>query len=465
MNRRWHWMVALAVMVTAMTAEATVTTGDERIAATIAALSAGPEAFETYAKDAYASPTLARSTPEQRKTMAQNLRAEFGTMNIKELKRLSPTKVSVRVEGSTGMTGTFTFDHEEAAPFRLTGFGVTVGGGGQDGPPMPPPPVNGRMSGKEIGTGLDAYLEKLVADDRFSGVALVARDGKAFYERAFGQANRSDGVANRTTTRFNIGSINKHFTKTGIFQLVAAGKLTLSDTIGKVLPDYPNADAKKATIEQLLEHQGGLADFFSPEFSQLSRNRFRSNRDWYQYVAPKPVLFEAGTKRQYCNSCYIVLGEMIERVTGMPYEQYIQKNVFDPSGMKSTGFFELDAIVPDVATGYTRRAGPGLRSNLLMTGARGSGAGGAQSNTADLLAFDNALREGKLLNPEMTARFLGGQPSAGRSGAGTGYAGGAPGLNAGVESDATWTVIVLANLDPPAAEALAGAIHRALGAP
>ncbi len=134
--------------------------------------------------------------------------------------------------------------------------------------------------------------------------------------------------------------------------------------------------------------------------------------------------------------------------------------------MKTAGFFQSDRLPADVAMGYTKRSpdsNGALRPNVAMHGAAGSAAGGAYASVTDLLAFDNALREHRLLDAKMTGWMLGGEETgAERAKGGLGIAGGAPGISAVLESDGTWTVVVLANLDPPAAEKLGVAIHEQL---
>jgi CubicO group peptidase (beta-lactamase class C family) len=322
------------------------------------------------------------------------------------------------------------------------------------------------MSAAELSRALDGYLAPLAASDTFSGVVLVAKDGQTVFEKSYGLANRETSAPNLVTTRFSLGSINKIFTKTAIAKLLSEGRLALTDTIGALLPDYPNAAAKPATVAQLLEHRAGISDFFGPEFAQLPKSRFRANADYYAFVAAKPLLFEPGSRRQYCNGCYIVLGAIIERLSGMPYEDYVARHVFAPAGMTTAGAFRSDALPPDTARGYTRRSptgGGALVDNAAMHGLAGSGAGGGYASARDLLAFDVALRAGRLLDAKQTAWLLSvDAPSPGRSRGAIGVAGGAPGVNAVLESSDTWTVAVVGNLDPPAAERLGVAIHRQL---
>ena len=462
---QWLWVIVL-MLVSGVPAGAQTPAMRARIESLVAAINGTPEALEKYVQEAYTPELLGRSTPEQRKAFLQRVRGDFGTLTITTLRRLAANRVAIGVTGSTGTRGTILIEHETAEPHKLTSIAFELGDDDQEesGPPLPKVPVNGRMSGSELSTALDGYLAGLAKDDRFAGSVLVARDGKPVFEKAYGLANRSDNVPNTTATRFNLGSINKHFTQTAIGQLLAAGKLSLSDTIGTHLPDYPNPAAHKATLQQLLDMQGGLADFFGPDFDAAGKQRFRSNRDYYKFVAPKALLFEPGTNRRYCNSCYIVLGEIVERLSGMPYEQYVWEKVMKPAGMLTAGFLATDEIAPNVAVGYTRD-GNTLRSNVVKRGARGSAAGGAYATARDLLALDEALRTGRLLDPQRTAWFFRlDSPATGRVGTAAGYAGGSSGVNAGVESGATWTVIVLGNLDPPVAENLAAAIYRAVAA-
>ncbi len=156
---------------------------------------------------------------------------------------------------------------------------------GSDAPPrdadaggVAAPPIDRSLTSAEIDRRLDGYFTKLVADDVFSGVALVARNGVPVFFKAYGLADREKKIANTIRTRFNLGSINKAFTQVAIHQLVAAGKLSYSDTLGKFFPDYPQAASRAATVEQLLGHRAGLSDFFGPEFNARAQVAVRFQR-------------------------------------------------------------------------------------------------------------------------------------------------------------------------------------------
>jgi D-alanyl-D-alanine carboxypeptidase len=425
------------------------------------------EQYEAMAQQHFAPALLARATPEARRATFDRIRGDFGAITVSGI-RVIDGVVTIGARGDTKMTGRFELTLEPASPFRITRVAVEAG---DDGPPersAAPIALKPDMSAAEMTRTLDDYLKPLVDKDAFAGVVLIARDGVPVVQRAYGLADREQGLAAATDMRFNLGSINKLFTKAAIGQLVAAGTLALTDTVGARLPDYPDTPARKATIDQLLNHRGGIADFFGPAFDAAPKDRFRTNADYYRFVAAQPVLFEPGARQEYCNGCYIVLGAIVERVSGLPYETYMARHVFTPAGMADAGWFPSDPLPTRMAKGYTRRTGPGrpdgpLHPNTTMHGAAGSAAGGGYATAADLLAFDTALRTGKVLDPTRTDWMLGGgSATGGRAGGGIGAAGGAPGINAALESDGAWTIVVLANLDPPAATSVGQALRQAL---
>ena len=406
--------------------------------------------WETMAKERFSAAFLKARPAADRKKLYDSIKKDFGTVTFERAVREGPeAPLQLQVRGSTGATGTISLEIDAGNPPKITGINVNIGGGPNTGAELTPPlPFNGRMSNDELTRALDDHLTMLTAADTFSGVVLVAKGETPVYQKAFGFADRANKIPNTVRTRFNLGSINKAFTRMAIDQLVAKGRLAYADPLGKFFPEYPQAATRAATVEQLLSHRGGIADFFGPEFNASPKDRFRSNADYFDFVSKRAPLFAPGERNQYCNGCYITLGAVVERVSGMPYERYVAEHIFKLADMTATGYPHADAIEPDIAIGYTRRGGDGqLRSNVYMHGATGSAAGGGYSTAGDLFAFVKAVRQGRL-------------PSEEREG--LGIAGGAPGINAIIESDRTWTVIVLANLDPPAAQSLGVAMLRAL---
>jgi CubicO group peptidase (beta-lactamase class C family) len=467
------WMLLCAAACTTIAIARAQPTGGPppEIRALIEAFVAGangtPAQWEAMAKERFAPGYLKKTTEESRAAMHARIKKEFGTVTRDRVMREGPdAPLELNIKGSTGAAGVIRLSIEADSPYRITS--IEIAPAGKREPPrddgFPPPPIDARMTSGQLSQALHAYLSKLAADDVFSGAALVAREGRAIFERAYGFADRANRIPNTTATRFNLGSINKTFTQAAIAQLIGEGKVARTDTLGKFFPDHPQEVSRSATIDQLLRHTAGISDFFGDEFARAAKDRFRSNADYFRFVSTLPALFAPGTRNQYCNGCYIALGAIIERASGMPYEKYMQERIFGPAGMTRTGYPQSDAIEPNVALGYTRRGGEGsLRSNVFSHGAAGSAAGGGYSTVSDLLAYENALRA-NALSSESAAAILGagGTSPAGRRSGGLGIAGGAPGTNAVFEADGTWTVILLSNLDPPAGERLGLAIMKAL---
>ncbi|MGH9842298.1 MAG: serine hydrolase, partial [Blastocatellia bacterium] len=202
----------------------------------------------------------------------------------------------------------------------------------------------GKLSEAELLKAVNALVDKSVADDSFSGVVMIAKNGKPIFERAVGLADKAQNTPNRVDTKFNLGSINKVFTQTAIQQLVEAGKLSLDDKLGKYLPDYPNPDAReKVTIKHLVNMQSGIGDFFGPKFQAAPKNKIRTINDYLPLFAGEPLKFEPGTSRSYSNGGYIVLGAIIEKVTGGSYYDYVRQHIYKPAGMANTDSYETDA--------------------------------------------------------------------------------------------------------------------------
>lgn len=262
-------------------------------------------------------------------------------------------------------------------------------------------------------------------------------------------ADREAGRRNDPETAFNLGSINKFFTATAIRQLAAAGKLNVDSTLARAWAGYPNQDvARRVTIRQILEHRSGIQGSIFGAPAGKTRHDVRSLADYFELFKDQPLQFEPGSRQQYSNAGFIVLGLLVERLSGENYYDYVRRHIYEPAGMTRTGSWPVDSLPPNTAYGYTGDSWPRARNTEILPG-RGSSAGGGYSTAHDLLRLLNALRANKI---------PGGPPS------GVGIAGGAPGLNAAMEGDLPggYDLIVLANLDPPAAERVARLIRAAL---
>ena len=304
--------------------------------------------------------------------------------------------------------------------------------------------------------------------DDFAGVVLVARGDKVLLQRAWGLADRKAGTPVTPETKFRLGSMDKMFTAVATLQLVEAGKLSLDGTVGQYLPGYPNQGVAKATIRQLLTHAGGTGDIFGPEFD-AHRMSLKTHDDYVRLFGARDPEFAPGTDHRYSNYGFVLLGDIIEHVSGQSYYDYLDRYVYAPAGMNDSGSLPEDVDVPGRAHAYTRRDPSAPWSDAADTlPYRGTAAGGGYSTAGDLLKFAQALQAGKLLSPAMLAAATRAGQGQGPSGYGFmiadvqgvpvyGHGGGAPGMNGELRIFPTLgeVVVALANVDPQAATRLA----------
>lgn len=326
----------------------------------------------------------------------------------------------------------------------------------------PKPEIRTGLTQAQKLSNITSYGQRLYDAKHFSGVILAAKDGEPQLTHAWGLADVATKTPNTLDTKFNIGSINKFFTKTAIAQLAEAGKLSPDDTIRKLLPDYPSPVADKITIQQLVDHRSGLGDIFGERYRNAPPSRLRELSDFLPLFADKPLDFEPGTSQRYSNAGYIVLGLIIEKISGQKYRDYVQQHVFAPAGMKDTGFYAIDENVANRATGYVGQAPSPVRTgeapvphpNTQSLPGRPSSAGGAYATAGDLLRFAKALNANKFASEKWTNWIF--SSTFEPMGRALGIAGGAPGLNASLEmSPDGWIVIAMSNYDPPSATTLA----------
>jgi CubicO group peptidase (beta-lactamase class C family) len=313
-------------------------------------------------------------------------------------------------------------------------------------------------------------VERRAQRDIFSGAVLIAQRERPLFSAAYGLADRERHVANTVNTRFRLGSMNKMFTAVAMLSLVEAGKVALDDPLGKHLPDYPEPEVRSTvTLRHLLMHTGGTGDIFGPQFWE-KRLALRTHADYLVLYGTRTLLFEPGAEWRYSNYGYVLLGAIIERVSGRSYYDYVRDRVYAPAGMTSTGSEPEDTRVPDRAVGYTKRgSGQTWASNVHTLPYRGMAAGGGYSTTTDLLRFATALTSNRLLNAKHTASLMattvatpGGTYGLGFMGRdyngvrAFGHGGGAPGMNGELLIfPSGYVVVVLANMDPPAATEIA----------
>ncbi|WP_051230561.1 serine hydrolase [Epilithonimonas caeni] len=252
---------------------------------------------------------------------------------------------------------------------------------------------------------IKSHLKKLEKENNLSGVVLIAKNGKPIYREAFGFANLPDRIKNKPDTKFNLASINKMFTATAIMQLVESGKISLQDKVGQYLLDYPNKTvADSVTIHHLLTHTSGMQSFWE-EYDKLAKVNFKAVSDYLPLFANKKLVFAPGSDFLYSNSGYMVLGLIIEKVSGQNYFDYVKEHIYKPAKMMNTDAYELANAIPNLATGYTMSLEePGQwKNNIFSNVAKGTPAGGGYSTVDDLLNFANALQNNILLSKESTA--------------------------------------------------------------
>ncbi len=241
--------------------------------------------------------------------------------------------------------------------------------------------------------------------DLFSGAVLVARDGKPVFRKAFGLANREWDVANTPQTRFRLGSITKQFTAAAILQLAEQGKLSVDDPISKYYPEAPAAWAQ-ITLKHLLTHTSGIPSYTEiPGFFVQQARLDLVPKAIVALTRDKPLEFPPGSKFAYDNTGYILLGYVIEKVSGQPYAAYVQDHIFTPLHMKDTGYDVSTTILPRRAAGYSVAGGRASNAEYLaMT--LPYAAGSLYSTVDDLLAWDQALHAGRVLKPTSVAAMF-----------------------------------------------------------
>lgn len=325
----------------------------------------------------------------------------------------------------------------------------------------------GSAADSQLVAQIRAFALDRVATDSFSGVLLLARHDRPLYVLRAGVADRETGAAHRLDTRFNLGSLDKYFTRIAIRQLQQRGKLSTSDLVGKHLPDYPNQRVREAvTIQHLLQMTSGMGDFGTDNYRTYHARRLqlRTLGDYLSLFASDTLQFAPGSKTAYSNAGYVVLGLIIERVSGQSFYEYVGQEVLRPAGMRNSGYFTVDDRGGQVAVPYTTSAAavgdysedaPKLqerRSAASLLAYRGSSAGGAYSTAEDLLKLAGAISGHRLLDAAYTDSLLRFRKIGPGQFDFDGWAGGSEGINTVFYMHSTGHVlIVLSNYDPPSA--------------
>lgn len=476
MNRnftpRCYCLALLLALAAALTAKAQAgdkwnlsdTPQERRAAAVLDTIEKGDEAAVRQFFDEHAAPSFREMAPiEAHLEQFQRMKRDLAGMQVVGVDVPRPDLVLLDLKVGGGAMYRLRVELEPAPPNRVAGIAVVRAGDA---------PAAVTFSSPD---DLDLRLRRMTEEDRFSGVVYAARGGRPVFRKAYGWADRAGQTANRPDTLFNLGSIDKQFTAVAILRLAQEGRLSLEDTVGKHLKGFAPGVADKVTVRQLLQHRSGLGDYLTdPKFNEKV-NTFRTVNDYLALARAAKLGFEPGKGERYSNLGYVVLGGIIEAVTGRSYYDVVRDFVFVPAGMNSTGSFETGSGVKNMAVGYTRlrrgeQTGGGAPAQLIPNSRyfapKGSPAGGGYSTADDLRRYVDALLDNRLLKPEFTklmlTRFEPGREMPRKL---WGFAGGAEGVNAAVYLNPTTrdVVIVLANLDMPVAEEVGEMVFQNLG--
>ncbi len=386
-----------------------------------------------------------------------------GGFDLKKIEAETPGQVTALIEErNTDQMARIVVEVETNEPHRIVKLHPE---------PVAPPHLNE----KELIGRTRQLLQKMTSADKFSGAVLVAKNGQPVFAQAYGLADREHHIPNTLQTRFGMASMVKMFTGLATLQLVNAGKLKLDDPIRKYVPDYPNQElASKVTIRQLLSHTGGTGDFFGPEFDK-HRLQLHTQEDYIHLFGNRPPRFEPGSRFEYSNYGFVIVGAVIDKVSGQNYYDYVRDHIYTPAGMTSTATPKPGkGPVPDLSLGYTKHGGTTWHTDRASPQFRGTAAGGGYTTAGDLLRFANALQDNKLLEAHDTELLTAGHvamPIGGRYGYGFeefivnglrcfGHGGLGPGVDDGLKicPDVSYVVVVLANMDPPAGQRISNFI-------
>ena len=265
------------------------------------------------------------------------------------------------------------------------------------------PALSAQMAGREdLAKKIDAVISEVYKPDQPGAAIIVQKDGKTVFRSGYGMADLELGVPIAPDMVFRLGSITKQFTAVSILMLAQEGKLGLQDEITKFLPDYPT-QGRKITVEHLLTHTSGIQSYTDmPEWLPLWRKDF-SVKELIDLFKDKPMQFEPGERWAYNNSGYILLGAIIEKVSGESYEQFVDGHIFKPLGMKDSYYGNTERIIPRRIPGYqSGKSGFVNAPYLSMT--QPYAAGSLISTVDDLAIWSEAVFSGELVKKEWLDR-------------------------------------------------------------
>ena len=275
--------------------------------------------------------------------------------------------------------------------------------------------LSSTASAQTIDPRFDEYMNATVKLGRFNGYVLVARDGKTIFGKGYGMANFEEDVPVTPQTKFRLASITKGFTAMALMLLQEKGKLNLQDSVCKFLGDCPDV-WKPVTVRHLLNHTSGIPDYAAaPDFMRMISLRL-TNDELIARFKDKPLQFAPGENFAYSNSNYILLGQIIEKVSGQPYAVFLRENIFAPLNMRNSGYDDNSALLKHRANGYINQPG-GIINAPFMDMSNAYAAGGLYSTAEDLLLWNQALDAGRLVSKKSLEEIF----TPGKGGVGYGW--------------------------------------------
>jgi CubicO group peptidase (beta-lactamase class C family) len=276
---------------------------------------------------------------------------------------------------------------------------------------------------------LSRLIKETSKEIDFSGVIGVKVGDDLIHSSAHGYSNRSDEIMNTTETRFGIASGCKLFTAIAICQLIQKGKLSVESKLQDCLPMVFSNFHQNVTIHHLLTHTSGIPDYFDEEVMEDFEELWQKNpmyhikrlKDFLPMFQDGVMMFQPGGRFHYNNASYIVLGLIVEELTGLEFSEYINKNIFLPCEMKNSGYFSMDKLPKNTALGYIDEENGAWRTNVYSLPIKGGADGGAYISTTDMFRFWEGLFSNQLLNQEYTNLLLEPHISTGDEGEYYGY--------------------------------------------
>ena len=414
---------------------------------------ATPMLVADYVQAHYSPKNAAREQLDKRIGFFMDWKTRGGIKIIKITKSEASYIETVVEQPFTGENWIFAVQTENKSPYRI--HKLLIG--------RAPLPIIQPSSGNlEVAESIITYTRKLASADLFSGAVLVARNGHILAQNAFGLANRDFSIPNNLQTRFNVASLTKSWTAVAIAQMVEVGELSFKDNVAKFI-DYPDAEsAARIHIEHLLSHTSGLLSYFTDEFYQKARHHIRTVDDYLALSKDQRPEFKPGSRWKYSNTGMVLLGKIIEIVTGRSYFDHVKTNVLDRGGMKDAGFLELDRVNDNVAVGYGKKwsvDGCEIVNNVFENFVGGCPAGGGYATVLDIYHFAQALLNGDLISMEMVNLLTTPKPELNSPDYGYGFSihtgralfghsGGMLGASSNldiVNAPPGWVIVVLAN--------------------